>query len=316
MQTIQTIKEENGPYIQLLLLGIYAFAGLIVFALGALGLIFLLYGFDAVQSLVGVNPNLKMHVEAMKILLTSQQLGLFLTPAILLALTEGKKPQRFYGMTMPKMHLMVLILLIMTCSMPIMGWINELNQKMVLPDFLKGIQEWMRRLEDEGEKTTEAILKMSSISSFVINLFVIAIVPAICEEFIFRGALQRTFLRWIKNPHVAIWISALIFSAIHFQFFGFFPRLLLGAGFGYIYYWTGSIWYTVLAHFLNNGFAVSMAWYFQKNNMPINQDEGMTATWYIYVISAILTLALLKYVKDSAKTINEFAPATKSQIKE
>ncbi len=298
MQPIQTTNKENSPYVQLLLLGIYALVGLIVFALVAFALIFLVYDFDAVQSLVGVNPNLKMHIGAMKIILTAQQLGLFLTPALLLAITEGRKPHRFYGMALPKPQLMLLVFMLMACAMPAMGFVNELNQKMVLPDFLKGIQAWMKRLEDEGEKTTIALLKMTSFGAYLINLFVVAIVPAICEEFIFRGALQRTFLRWIKNPHVAIWTSAFIFSTIHFQFFGFFPRLLLGAGFGYIYFWTKSIWYTIFAHFLNNGFAVTMAWYFQRNNLPINQDEGMTTPWYGYVISAILTIALLKFLKD------------------
>ena len=169
---------------------------------------------------------------------------------------------------------------------------------MVLPDVLKGIEQWMRKMEDEGAKTTAAILKMKSIGDFLITLFIIAIVPAICEEFLFRGALQRTFSRWIKNPHVAIWISAIIFSTIHFQFYGFFPRLLLGAAFGYIYFWTGSLWYTIFAHFLNNGFAVGMAWYFQKNNLPLNNDEEIPIQWYGYIISAILTLALFKLLKD------------------
>lgn len=308
MQPIQTLKQENSPFVQLLLLGIYALLGLIVFALVALALIFLLYDFDAVQSLVGVNPNLKMHVEGMKILLTAQQLGLFLTPALLLAITEGRKPQHFYGMAMPKANLMVIVLLIMACSIPVMGLVNELNQQMQLPSFLKGLQQWMRRLEDEGEKTTLALLKMGSFGQYLINLLVVAVVPAICEEFIFRGGLQRTFVRWIKNPHVAIWTSAFIFSSIHFQFFGFFPRLLLGAGFGYIYFWTRSIWYTVFAHFLNNGFAVSMAFYFQQNKQPINQDENIDAAWYIYVISALLTLALLKFLKDQSSSTQSLSP--------
>lgn len=169
---------------------------------------------------------------------------------------------------------------------------------MVFPEVLKGIEQWMRKMEDEGAKTTAAILKMKSIGDFLITLFIIAIVPAICEEFLFRGALQRTFLRWIKNPHVAIWISAIIFSTIHFQFYGFFPRLFLGAAFGYIYFWTGSLWYTIFAHFLNNGFAVGMAWYFQKNNLPLNNDEEIPIQWYGYIISAILTLALFKLLKD------------------
>ncbi len=187
--------------------------------------------------------------------------------------------------------------------MPLMSWINETNQKMVLPDFLKGVEAWMRRMEDEGAKTTTALLKMKSIGDLLINLIVVALVPAICEEFLFRGGLQRTFLRWIKNPHVAIWISAIIFSAIHFQFYGFFPRLLLGAAFGYIYFWTKSLWYTIFAHFLNNGFAVGIAYYFQRNNMPINADEEIPVQWYGYIISAILTLALFKVIKD--KTVKE-----------
>jgi hypothetical protein len=174
---------------------------------------------------------------------------------------------------------------------------------MHLPSFLKDIEAWMRKMEDEGIATTMAILKMNSIRGFLINLTVIAVIPAICEEFIFRGSLQRTFLRIFKNPHVAIWTSAIIFSAIHFQFFGFFPRLFLGAAFGYIYFWTGSIWHAVLAHFLNNGFAVTMAFYFQKNNLPINQDENMAVSWYVYLISAILTIALFRILKD--KTTKE-----------
>lgn len=298
MQAIKPLREENSPYLQLLFLMLYALIGVFVFIIIGFIVAIAMYGPGLLTDmtwLTGANPK---YVPALKIILTAQQLGLFLTPAILLAITEGKKPNRFYGMSMPKANSLLIVMLIMAASTPAMGFINELNQKMHLPNFLKGVENWMRKMEDEGMVTTMAILKMNSMSAFLINLTVIAVIPAICEEFIFRGGLQRTFLRIFKNPHVAIWTSAIIFSAIHFQFFGFFPRLFLGAAFGYIYFWTGSIWLAVVAHFLNNGFAVTMAFYFQKNNLPINQDENMSISWYVYLFSAILTIALFRILKD------------------
>lgn len=308
MQTIKPLREENSPYLQLLFLMLFAVVGVFVFIVIGFIIALVLYGPVLIKDMTWLNGADPKYIPALKIILTAQQFGLFLTPAILLGITESKKPHHFYGMKLPKANALLIVVLIMAVSIPMMGFVNELNQKMHLPSFLKGVERWMRKMEDEGITTTMAILKMSSFSDYLINLTVIAIVPAICEELIFRGGLQRTFLRLFKNPHVAIWTSAIIFSAIHFQFFGFFPRLLLGAAFGYIYFWTGSIWHAVIAHFLNNAFAVTMAFYFQKNNLPINQDENMSVSWLVGLISAILTLALfwfLKKTSDDEKPISE-----------
>ena len=300
MQSLGTIKQENSPFVQLLLVGVFAIAGLFVAMLIGFLVAFIIYGPVLLKDLSWLSGSNPQFVGALKILLTAQQIGLFLAPALFLGITEGRKPQNFYGLSKPNLNILFIVFLIMACSTPLMGWINDTNQKMVLPEFLKSVEEWMRRMEDEGAKTTAALLKMKSIADFLITLLIVAVVPAICEEFLFRGALQRTFLRWVKNPHVAIWISAIIFSTIHFQFYGFFPRLFLGAAFGYIYFWTGSLWYTIFAHFLNNGFAVAISWYFQRKNMPINGDEEIPVQWYGYVISAILTLTLFKLLKDRA----------------
>ncbi|HTM99973.1 MAG TPA: CPBP family intramembrane glutamic endopeptidase [Pedobacter sp.] len=300
MQFIPTYKQENSPYLQLLYLGLLAFGGLLVAMFIGFIIAIFCYGSIILTDTSWLSGNNPKFIGALKILLTAQQIGLFLSPALLLGIIEGKKPQNFYHLRKPNINILFVVFLIMACSMPLMSWINEANQKMYLPDFLRSIETWMRKMEDEAAKTTAAILKMKSIGDFLITLFVIAIIPAICEEFLFRGALQRTFLRMVKNPHIAIWISAIIFSVIHFQFYGFFPRLFLGAAFGYIYFWTGSLWYTIFAHFLNNGFAVSIAWYFQQKNLPLNSEEEIPVQWYGYIISAILTLALFKLLK--AKT--------------
>ncbi|SFH10546.1 CPBP family intramembrane glutamic endopeptidase [Pedobacter insulae] len=298
MQFIPTSKQENSPYLQLLFLGAFAIGGLLVAMVVGFGIALLCYGSNILTDTAWLSGNDPKNIGALKILLTAQQVGLFLSPALLLGIIEGKKPQNFYHLRRPNINILFVVFLIMACSMPLMSWTNEANQKMYLPDFLRSIETWMRKMEDEAAKTTVAILKMKSVGDFLITLFVIAVMPAICEEFLFRGALQRIFLRWVRSPHLAIWISAIIFSVIHFQFYGFFPRLFLGAAFGYIYFWTGSLWYTIFAHFLNNGFAVSIAWYFQQKNLPLNSEEEIPVQWYGYIISAILTLALFKLLKN------------------
>ena len=299
MQLSQPVREENHPLLQLLILGLSAFIGLLIFLVIGFVICLAIYGLDLIKNTAWITGNDLRYIGALKILVTAQQIGLFLVPAIVLAIFEGKKPQNFYGFKTPKPELLGLVLLLMFFSMPLMSWINEQNMNMHLPSFLSDLEKWMRKMEDDGLVTTKAILKGTSFGALAINLLVIAVTPAICEELIFRGGLQRTFLRMIKNPHVAIWLSAIIFSTIHFQFFGFFPRMFLGAAFGYIYFWTGSLWYPAFAHFLNNGYAVVVAWHMQRNNIPIEKADEMDIAWYGYIISAILTLALFYLVRKS-----------------
>jgi membrane protease YdiL (CAAX protease family) len=304
MQPTPDFKQEKDPFIQLLiLLGLLAGAFILVNIL-ALIIGLLTFGIDVLKDPALIMSTDPAHITGVKIQLIVQQFVLFLGPALMLAIIEKQKPQQFYGMKRSRLDLFFIVFLIMMCSFPIMGWINEQNQKMHLPGFLKNIEHWMREMENVGTDTTEAILKVKSVGGFVFNLIVIAIVPAICEELLFRGALQRTLVRAVKNHHIAIWTSAIIFSAIHLQFFGFFPRLFLGAGFGYIYYWTGSLRYTMFAHFLNNGMAVSVAYYLQINNLPPEKADEINVHWTGYVISAIITLALFKFLKNKATTPN------------
>lgn len=297
MYQSSTYKPENTPFVQMLFLLLFAVAGVVIFAVLGFAIVFFTNGIEGLQAAAMSDPKA---VSPIKILLVAQQIGLFLVPAIFLAVIERKKLSNFYGLTAPKVNWLLLIAVLSICWMPIMGLSMEWNQKMVFPEFLKGIEKWMRTMEDSAAKTTEAILKMNNVGDLFVNLFVIAVTPAICEELIFRGAIQRTIFRIKSNPHVAIWLSAAIFSAIHFQFFGFLPRLLLGAAFGYVYFWTGSIWYAVFAHFLNNAFAVCVAYYLQMNNLPYTNAEDIDMAWYGYLISAVLTLALFSLVRKQS----------------
>jgi membrane protease YdiL (CAAX protease family) len=306
MSFIQKPREENNPYLQLLMLAGYALLGMIVFTLIAMVIIMVMYGMRAVTDpyvLSGANPK---YLPALQSLLIATSLGLFFCPAILLPISEGKPPHRFYNFKKPDLKILGLVLLIMLVSMPFMEWVVLTNQKLTLPDFLKDLERWIRRKEDETMQVTILLLNMKGTGELLWNLLMIALVPAVSEELMFRGAIQRTFGRIFKNPHVAIWLSAALFSAIHIQFYGFLPRMLLGAGFGYIYLWSGSLWYSMLGHFINNAYAVCAAFYMQKHNMDISKMDSVPQfAWYGYVISFVLIILIFQiFKKQTIKTIH------------
>lgn len=297
MNLTESERAEKSPYLQLLSLGIYAIAGVFICLMLSFLTFYFMYGeFMNYQWLEAIHPNF---IRVNRVMISLQQMGLFLIPALFLAWGEGRKINVFYDFRITKARFLLLTIALMAVSMPLMELSMQLNQKMVLPEFLKSIEEWMKSKEDGAMVTTEALLKMDHISTYLLNIILIGILPAVCEEFMFRGAIQRTLGRIFSNPHVAIWLSAFVFSAIHLQFYGFLPRFLLGAGFGYIYFWTKSLWYTIFAHFLNNAYAVTTAWYMQKNNIPLSEsDKTAHFQWYGYVISVVLTILLFNYFKN------------------
>jgi membrane protease YdiL (CAAX protease family) len=297
MNFIQEEREENSAYLQLLMIVLFAIAGIIIGSILSVVAVLLLFGTAEFGHMNLADGNDAKYVAVLKISQVLTTACLFILPPVWLAKREKTALKDFYGFKKPQLFLVVLVVLIMIFSMPVMEWVALTNQKMTLPDALKTIENWMRAKEDEAMKMTILLLKVDHAWDFFINLFIIALLPAVAEEFIFRGAVQRSFTRMFHNPHVAIWITAIIFSAIHVQFFGFLPRLLLGAAFGYIYWWTGSLWYTMLAHFLNNAYAVCLAWYMQVHHMPMDSlDNSSNFTWYQYVISLLLSIFLLKFL--------------------
>jgi len=301
MSFIQKPREENSAYLQLLMLLLYAALGLAIFLVLGMLVLFAVYGMELIN-----NPDILRFGDiryrpALQIVLAAQSLGLFLAPALFLALMERQKINTFYGFKVPRLNLIGITILIMLISMPFMEGIAVFNQKLSLPDFLKGLEAWMRNSEDALKATTVMLLSMSGIKDLLINILLIALLPALAEELMFRGALQRIFARMFKNPHVAIWISAIIFSAIHMQFYGFLPRMFLGAGFGYLYWWSGSIWYAVLGHFLNNAYAVCVAFYMQQQHLPWTEESGTPQfAWYGHLISFVLTVAVFLYFKKQS----------------
>lgn len=182
-------------------------------------------------------------------------------------------------------------------ALPLISMLAEWNKGMELPSFLASVEEIMRQMEESALAMTEKFLNTSSFGMMIVNLFVMALLPAVCEEMMFRGWLQRVLGNRL-NYHVAIWVSAFIFSAIHFQFYGFVPRMIIGAALGYLYCYTGSLWASIIAHFTNNAAAVITAFLAYNGYTSINFDLiGTGDTWYLSVASVAVCAALMGIVK-------------------
>jgi len=254
------------------------------------GIIMGLYGLKTLGAMSSLNTATPHFLAALWILQIAGTTLPILGAAVFFAAVIVREPRgylkttfRFSGI------LLLLVFVIMFCSNPVIEYLSNLNQKMVLPPFLK----WMRDSEDSAEKLTKVMLQMNTIWDMLADLMVIGLLTAIVEEFMFRGVIQTIFFRWTKSVHAAVWITAILFSAFHIEFFGFLPRMMLGVLFGYFVAWSGSIWTAVWAHFINNGSAVVVTYLFQHKFIKISPDDQHVFTGASYLFSLAIVLFLL-----------------------
>lgn len=190
-----------------------------------------------------------------------QNLLAFFVTAVLVASFSGERPEIFLSISeqlKPAPFLGVIIVYVI--GSPLINQLVYWNENLSLPDSLAGLEETMRTWEQSAEKITGVILDTSSWAGLISGVLVIGVLTGFCEEIFFRGALQNILLRGGIRPWLSIGIAAVIFSAMHFQFFGFVPRMILGIFFGYLIYTTGTLWTAVLAHVLNNSTVVVCSW--------------------------------------------------------
>lgn len=228
--------------------------------------------------------------------------GLILFPIIHITQLEHKSLTPFFP-TQSNTLLMLVVVAAIGFAFPIsISPLAEWNINLKFPEFMKEFEDWAMQEEERLAKLTDALTDFKSIGDLMIGILVIALLPAIGEELVFRGMLQRELWRSTQNVHLAIWVSSAIFSAIHMQFYGFIPRLLLGALFGYLYYWSGNLLIPMFSHFFNNAFAVVMVYMNHLKLIDINIENGEAAP-PIYVITGLVaTVGLLyftwKYYRD------------------
>jgi membrane protease YdiL (CAAX protease family) len=298
-------KRELPPVISIILIFAIVFLGFMV--IGPMIGFFLTLPFfpgDMFEYLAAIehitdHPELKISYYVMQGCATA--IGLIIGPVLFLK-TQQKSVAIFFVNQKLLVIPAILTALIVVVFMAANSFFVEWNTTVKFPEFLKEFEAWAKEMEARATQVTEILTHFDSIPEVILAMIVIALLPAIGEELVFRGLIQNEFFRGTKNIHVAIWVSAILFSAIHVQFFGFVPRMLLGALFGYLYYWSGSLWVAMLAHFVNNGMAIIGMYLNQMGYLDFDVESPEAAPVSAIIFSAILTGALLyafkKYYKQ------------------
>lgn len=182
--------------------------------------------------------------------LLTQNIFAFILPVVLTVVFITPKPIEYLRLNkVPSAKSLLFLLATFVAMTPAFNYIVEWNNNISLPESMKSIETWMRNAEDSAQAISNMLLMNNNI---IISILIIGVLTGLSEELLFRGGLQTLLHSRPMNIHIAIWLTAIIFSIMHFQFFGFVPRILLGAFFGYLAYWSGSLWTAIIAHALNN----------------------------------------------------------------
>ena len=189
--------------------------------------------------------------------------------------------------------------------LPASDWLATVNDGWHFPQSLEALERALRELGETSQQLLEKFLLRNDVGSLIANLLVLAVVPALCEELFFRGALQQTLVRCFKGRHhVAIWLTAAIFSLLHGDLFAFLPRFMLGVLLGYLYYYGRSLWVNAAAHFLNNAFVVVLYFLAAKSVIDVDKAETLGLPFVVVLITFVASIALfyVAFVRGRKKT--------------
>ncbi|MBW0177201.1 CPBP family intramembrane glutamic endopeptidase [Sediminibacterium sp.] len=237
-----------------------------------------------------------------RLLNTMATLIAFLVPSLVFAKIVNRQPLNYLGFNLKMSTRQVgLVILITFAGMILSGALGMLNQDIPLSE------EWLKKAKALEQTYKNAMLNMAymnSISDFILAILVMALAPAIFEEVLFRGAFQKIFIQWTKNAWVGIIITSILFSAIHFSYFGFLPRIALGMILGLIFYYTNNLWLSILQHFLNNAFIVAQLYIVQSQGKSVEKaiDETMPVWWGL--VGLALLVLLFKQLYKQSKTVS------------
>jgi membrane protease YdiL (CAAX protease family) len=289
------------PFPQLLFSAFVILVSFLAFLLIAMVLAIPLFGISSMMNIPAIGDlSDPESIRLLKYFQVVQSIGLFIVPPFVLAwLFHGQIAEYLLLNKKSTSTSIFLVAILVVFSLPLTNFIGEWNTRMEFPEFLAGLERWMKNAEENAAELTEAFLKVETTGGLLFNLFMIAFLPAIGEELLFRGVIQRIFSNWTRSHHWGIWISAILFSALHIQFYGFVPRMLLGVLFGYLLIWSGSMWLPILAHFFNNGFAVVAMYLIDNNilNAGVEEIGATSGSQYVAILSLASVFLLMFLIK-------------------
>jgi CAAX amino terminal protease family. len=234
------------------------YSGFAKISLLALAFIFFTLFFAIVFKLEVLSFSGMKEGNLLRLTLFTQDLIIFISTPLLAQFFLWKdSTKKSLQLRMPNLIILVLGVMAIISISPLIDVLSTWNQGLQLPESLKAIEDWMINTEKDAEVATNTLLNTDSWGGFTMNIIIIAIMAGIGEELMFRGVIQKILIGWTKNIHLGILYTAIIFSAIHFQFYGFVPRMILGMVLGYLYIWSKSLWVPVIAHAINNALTVT-----------------------------------------------------------
>ena len=288
-------SEPPKPWYSIIVLVLMFFAGMFIGQF--LGLFISIITTDLSLSEVPEILSLPLTEEKKAAILMLQGLGaiggFIIAGLVYLVIVERIQLSALFNLKQINLWAIILTIIIVISFMFVNTVFIEWNMNFSFPGFLSGFEEWAREKEEELKLITDFLTEFNSFGQFIIVFIIVAVIPGIGEELIFRGILQNKFHLFFKNIHVAIIITAILFSGFHMQFFGFVPRLFLGILFGYIYYWSGNIWYPILGHFINNGFTLILIYLYQTGYIGIDIEVQEAYPLNIILIFSVITIYML-----------------------
>lgn len=303
MQNIlrNTSEDTSGstPWLLLLILGGYVIAALFLFSFIAQAVILPFFDFDLQKALSVLTPPYHSDQARLPLLIIQgiTSLGAFiLLPSFFIRRNLNMEVKSFFSYPPQLYQPILMTIFIMFSFMVVNSIFIDWNRSIVFPEYMSWFEDYVSSKEGELERLTIFITSFQNIWQFLFGFLIIAIIPAIGEELLFRGLIQNLFDVALKNKHAAIWLTAFIFGAIHMQFYGIVPRILLGALFGYLYFWSGHLTIAMLAHFINNGFTLVLLYLSQEGLIEYdlsskeNTPHFMVIVFFFLVVSGLLLL--------------------------
>ena len=287
------------PLLQMLLLVGLLVAGACLGSFVGVVLVKVSFGLNSEQlAALATNPGPVPHGWASLTLLQGLQLGGAGTAVLLLPRLLKQGADTYFAPRPVRGWWLLAAGGLIVCSVPLLSPLVSWNAGMHFPAFLHDFEEWSRAKEDQLADLTKFLTTFNSAGRLLVGLVVIAVVPAVAEELVFRGVLQRCLVQLTGSRHVGVWLAAAIFSAIHLQFFGFVPRFVLGLVLGYLYEWSGNILVSMAAHFTQNALQLVLIYLFQSHRLPSTFDPDSTAPlpWPAVLVSAALCAGLLYWL--------------------
>lgn len=280
--------QEKSYLIQLVVLMLFMVGGMLIF--NSLGELIILLIYHTPSILEASDP-----VTAIRISQALATVGAFLLPSLLFAYCQDRQ---WFNYNLANRHapqsMVNMVLILSVTLLPVVGLLSSFNQHIMPQE--GAVADFMRNLEDAADQILGLVTSQRSSWDLFCNILIFAVLAGICEEFFFQGALQPLLTNWSKNPHIGILLTALIFSALHFQFYGFIPRFLLGIYLGYLFYWSKSLWLPILAHVLHNALSLIIDYTLQGRGIDTDSLQYTDVRGSIPVAAACALVSAMAIV--------------------